>query len=592
MSDEPRGAVNGVRRSTVRGPDLYRGNIFRVTGLPVDATPQMIRRQRERFRVAFETGTPTPSATGPLALQPPPDRSAVETAFEGFRDLERRLVDELFWFWGAEAPRDAVSSSAADRYADHDRAVAAHCTALDLEDTGRQRALTPEERRRRDSCWSEATRRWAALDDMPQIWERLHHRVTEIDDPRLPADTVDDILDGLPIRLATIHAELALELGQHDTVDAQRQRKLIDQLVAAARLDTARVDAALRAAVAPALARIDTICETTRKAATREPAAGCAAGTRALGQLRPLVETVGIVLTSTNPTVRDARDHVASTLNNCAVAQGDITINANSLSPAALLPVLELVKEAAKFACHAPTADQIRDNIGNYTRSYEFRVSQAQSPGAVPPRAPSTPALPSGPRTGREIFAQLRSSKRGPWSYIDQLCREGRPNLAQDALALWGNYLARDPAAAKQINTLLAKPAPFVARMQRPPSRAMVWGCGIGSRSYQGEGTVGEGQAMAIQYLALFFIPLVHLGAYLITGNPPHAVRFVGKVPLGMDLRLRRKMLTLVIVITLTVIMFGGAFLVALLWILALRIGIYVCKTAVLWHNIRQSMTR
>ncbi|MGH3430391.1 MAG: hypothetical protein ACRDQZ_22955, partial [Mycobacteriales bacterium] len=472
---------------------------------------------------------------------------------------------------------------------DHDCAVAAHCAALDLEHLGRQRPLTQEERRRRDTSWAEATRRWAALDEMPQIWGRLRDRVAEIDDPRLTVNTVDDIRDNLPIRLVTIHAELALLLGQRDVGDAERQRKLIDQLVAAARPDTARVDAALRAVVAPVLRRIETTCEAARSASARDPADGCATGARALEQLRPAVRTVSAVLTPTHPTARAARDQLADTLNLCAVRQANATKITYNGAQIGFTAVLDLLKEAEKFACLAATTKLISENTGDIRQLHAQALQHGQ--GAAPRSTSPTTGPAPGPRTGSEIFAELRRSKRGPWSYIDRLCQEGYPNLAHDALALWGYFLARDPVVTKQINTLLAKPAPFVARMKRPPKRAMVLGCGVGIRSYRGEGTVGGGNVMAIQYLVLFFIPLIPIAAYLVSGDPPRTFDFVGKVPLGMGPRYWRKLLTAVSVITLAVLMFGGGG-VALFWVMVLRIGIQVCKTTALRLNIRRSMAR
>ncbi|MGH3795775.1 MAG: hypothetical protein ACRDSP_12900 [Pseudonocardiaceae bacterium] len=605
MSEGPGGAVHSARECLVRGPDLYRNNIFRVTCLPVDATPRMVSRQREKFRVAFSVGTPPPCGKGPLRLDPAPDENAVQTAFEGFRDPERRLVDELFWFWRTETPQAVTAATSATReisadpaevHAYHDRAVAAHCAALDLEHAGRQRPLSAEERTRRDGCWAEAARRWATLADTPQIWDRLRVRVAEIDDPRLTADMVDDVREDLLIRLVTMHAELALDLAPHDEAEAQRQRGLIDRFIREAAQDTDRVDAALRAVLAPALRRIETTCRKARSAAGDEPADGCATGTRALDQLRPALGVVGAVLGPSHPTVRAARDQMAFTLNRCAIQQSNLMKSTDAGADVGFATVLSLLQEAKRFACLATTTNLITKNIDIVNQLHLLAAGRSRSSApSVPPRSPSPRSAapvppPLDPRTGQAIFAELRERRRGPWAYVDQLCREGRPNLAHDALALWSTWLAKDRATTNEIDTLLAKPAPFVARMKRIPARATVLGCGVGIRHHR---RVQDGEDMMVQYLVVFFIPLIPLAAYLVRRAHPATFDIVGKVPLGMGPRLWRKLLTLAGMVTLAVVMFDGyAVIFALLCMLVLRMGIHVCKVTALRTEIRQSMAR
>ncbi|MGH4023070.1 MAG: hypothetical protein ACRDRV_00625 [Pseudonocardiaceae bacterium] len=594
-------AAAGTRHALMRGPDLYRDNIFRITGLPVDATPRMISRQREKFRLAFVAGTAPPSVQGPFRLDPPPSEDAVQAAFEGFRDPERRLVDELFWFWRPGQPEYPSAADPTDVDTEHDRAVAAHCTALDFEHLSRQRPLTGEERARRDAGWAVAARRWAALDELPDLWVRLRERVGEIDDRRLTVEAVDDILDEVPMGFVAIHAQLALDLTQRDASEAARHRTLIDEFVQAAGLDAARVDATLRAVVAPALRRIETTCQKARAAAEQDRPNGCAPGTRALAQLRAALETVGAVLTPSHPTIRAARDEVASTLNVCAVYQSNITELTDRNATASFAAVLDLLKQAQQLACLATTTNQINNNIELVEELQDSVQRQGAPSRSAPPRsAPSrstpqrtTPpisATTADPRMGREIFAELRKNTRGPWPYIDRLCREGRPDRAHDALALWAYYLAKDPAVTRQAATLLAKPAPFVARMKRIPRRAMLLGCGIDLRSSR---SINTTEFTVVQYLTLFLIPLIPIAAYVATHYPPRRADYLGKAPLGMGLRYWRKLLTVTGVLALIVLMFdGSAIFFALVYLLALRIGIQVYKCMRLYQDIKESMAR
>lgn len=82
-------------------PGLYTHNAFRVLELPVDATPRDIMKRQQMIEMARKTGMPIPPGPArclPL-LNPPPDEDAIRHAVQRLQDPERRMVDELFWFW-------------------------------------------------------------------------------------------------------------------------------------------------------------------------------------------------------------------------------------------------------------------------------------------------------------------------------------------------------------------------------------------------------------------------------------------------------------------------------------------------------------
>jgi len=81
------------------GPDLYRTNSFRVVGMPVDATERTLAKQAERLKMRERLAGGLEAIRGALALRPAPDADSVREAMQRLRDPERRLVDELFWFW-------------------------------------------------------------------------------------------------------------------------------------------------------------------------------------------------------------------------------------------------------------------------------------------------------------------------------------------------------------------------------------------------------------------------------------------------------------------------------------------------------------
>ncbi|MGH3941987.1 MAG: hypothetical protein ACRDTG_25875 [Pseudonocardiaceae bacterium] len=593
--------ANSAPRTPVRGPELYRENLFRVTGLPVDAAPRVIRRQRKEFEMAELVGDSPPTTKGRFALDPPPEASAVQAAFEGFRDLERRLVDELFWFWRTGPSDEAPDTAgAADLDIEHDRAVAEHCTALDLEHLGRRRTLTASERRLRDESWAQAITSWAALIDEPRLWERLHARIVAIDDPRLTSAILDDLLDDLPVRLLTIHAQLALDMGLRNLSDAGRQRQLMDRFISEAHLDTDVVDDVLRDVVAPTVRRIEAGCETTRSAAVDDPATACAVGDRTLTELQPALTAIDVILTAPHPTARAVRDQVAGALNVCAVQHSNAA-GTDHRALAGLEAAVRLLTQAQRLANLVTTKNLINDNLHGIREQVRAltpvsRFQRDTVPSRPPKSTPTRPWTPAShlpqqdPRTGQEIVTFLRQGRRGPWSYVDQLCREGRPDLAHDALALWANFMANDTEITRQVVTLLAKPAPFVATMKRRPKRAMVLGCGI---DFRGRHHLNAEEFVARQYLFLFLVPLIPIAAYLIKAKAGDVPRFAGKVPLGMPLRYWRKFLTAVFVITLTILMYDGSAVVSTLGIaVGLRIGFQVYKFLTLREKIRLATKR
>src|SRR5437870_1635747 len=78
--------------------DLFRRNAFRITGLPVDATPRDVAKHVEKLKVFAELGQDAqPNAA--LPLRPPPTVEDIRQAIQNLKDPEKRLIDEFFWFW-------------------------------------------------------------------------------------------------------------------------------------------------------------------------------------------------------------------------------------------------------------------------------------------------------------------------------------------------------------------------------------------------------------------------------------------------------------------------------------------------------------
>ncbi|MFH9003284.1 hypothetical protein ACH4E5_08550 [Streptomyces afghaniensis] len=197
------------RLRELSGPELYRRNAFRVTGTSTSAARRTIVRHRQRIATAAKAGV----AVGPTGELPLPDAAGPEelrTAFEVLDHPQRRIVDELFWFW--DAP-DASCPCGPELHRQHDEAVRAHARALDAESgdggaprrrgtggaggpkrpAGKKKGRGGQQRhaeRPEDGYWQTAARLWRKLLGQRAVWVHLRHRVAALDDKRLTETAV------------------------------------------------------------------------------------------------------------------------------------------------------------------------------------------------------------------------------------------------------------------------------------------------------------------------------------------------------------------------------------------------------------------
>ncbi|GAB2657054.1 hypothetical protein [Kribbella swartbergensis] len=222
--------ITGELRA-LAGPELYRRNAFRISGLTATVDRRTTRQVLQRLRAALQVGADVD--LGPNASSDPAEVQAACDLILG--DPRRRLVHEVFAPWGDDVSKCGCPPEIHRR---HDAAVQAHATAIEAElrdDDGRKAALTV-----RDKHWSSAGRDWGKLLDAHEFWDHLDHRVRELDDRQLDRSALDLIDDELQRTLLKPLTDLAATTKTkpsrllHDARRWPAPAGLVDQLIEAA----------------------------------------------------------------------------------------------------------------------------------------------------------------------------------------------------------------------------------------------------------------------------------------------------------------------------------------------------------------------
>jgi len=302
---DARGAAAATLLLDVARPGVYRSNPFRITGLSTAAGGREVREVRQRSTKTLAVGA-TVEVVSLLPLPVPARAEKVRGAFDALSDPERRLVNELFWFWSAPGMACECIGSLHEA---HDMAVRAHARALDLELAGEP--LTGAQCAERDQLWDTAATKWAAVLRRPALWDHVRSRMVTLDDRRLDESTLDALRDALPRALVLPIVELA--------VAAEDPTRLVAQ---AARWQPvcAEVHDLVTDAAGPLIDRIDAIADSARRTLGDGDPYQAVAALEA--EAVPLLHRVQRLLPQQGDhRVMAAGDHVAIVFNNCATGR-------------------------------------------------------------------------------------------------------------------------------------------------------------------------------------------------------------------------------------------------------------------------------
>jgi len=333
--------------SEVARPGLFRTNAFRMLGLPVTATSLDIRRQLSKHQMMQDYGGGVPPARQPLPLMPPPDGEEVRGASHHLGDPQRRLLDELFWFWPrnwerggkdpalealvegdvAAAHKDWTGQSGNGHEAGialHNLAVLQHALALDFESRLAWGDVPTDVRANCTAVWHEAFRCWSALLQRDAFWSSLTARIRELDDARLTTGSVQRIRDSLPLALLAINAQLAVEAAEYgQNEEVRRQLDIMRE----SGFPQEVVEGALRSAMELVSKQIKIMCVKANEDAAIDRAKANEAARWLMEHSWPLLAVVDLIFDEANATREHLHDDIADNALDCIVSFGKETKN-------------------------------------------------------------------------------------------------------------------------------------------------------------------------------------------------------------------------------------------------------------------------
>ena len=221
--------------------DLYKKNIFRITGLSVDATSKEVSRQVQKLQMLEDMGGGDVAGSQPaFSLAGKRSSDEIRDALSRMKEPEHRIVDEFFWFWpeefGSSKDDPAIQAmlagdegtafklwkdreKAGSHVAQHNMAVMYHMLAVDWTNYHISAKIDEAQDIAIQENWKKAFERWEPMIEADELWDMLKERVRSIDDEALTTGFVRRILKVLPEALDRVNAEAALKLAEQGRID-------------------------------------------------------------------------------------------------------------------------------------------------------------------------------------------------------------------------------------------------------------------------------------------------------------------------------------------------------------------------------------
>ncbi len=384
-------------------PEIYYVNPFRILGVSVEDKLSEIKLHVEKLTMMKKFGLQGEMQNA-LAVQPEPDEYAIREAFNKLRNPIDRLIAEFFWFWpqiegnskgdkallllkqgdipGAESHWLEMEESSSAYVSKHNLAVLYHCLALDLEQMSTKRALSEEEKNKKDIYWYKAINRWKLVFNHEPFWRRLAERIRRFSDPRLTTGLARKIRASLPFAIFKINTLIAIRLAEEGNWDrAKRQVEIIESGLSGTfdgyRSDNSSSNYSVDSSTSMKKTIIRYTCKHIRERVSfisnhmleiveKEPLLGVEKCKDLITRTVPLIEVLNFLLGRNDATVNGARDEVANAALSCLVIYGNNTGNWEGLP--------DILKEIEDLAVGSTTRNRIKDNLRTIENNLVYKI--------------------------------------------------------------------------------------------------------------------------------------------------------------------------------------------------------------------------
>lgn len=355
--------------------ELYQKNIFRITGLPVDATPKEVAKQAQKLQMMLEDGMAGTAAGAKAAfpLAPPPTTEQIRDALARMKEPEHRLVDEFFWYWPEKfgSSKDDISiqallagdaqkaievwgerESEGSFAARHNLAIMFHMFAVDWTnhhvayelDAGRDEKIT--------GYWRDSFERWEALVDADELWEVLTERVRSLEDEALTTGFVRRMRRLLPQALDRVNAEAALKFAEQGRMD---WAKFHVDFMRQTNQGQDDVESTAELVLTPIRKRLDQQLKSAQMQSERKPDQGTQLASDLMIASTPLMGIYDLFHGDEAHQRNDLFDSVAETVANLLVAHQKATGENRTF--------VKLLKQALQFASGMHVRERLMRNI-------------------------------------------------------------------------------------------------------------------------------------------------------------------------------------------------------------------------------------
>jgi hypothetical protein len=311
---------------------LYQNNIFRVTGLPVDATSKEVSRQAQKLQMLEEMGggSTGPQSAFPLAV--PPTTDEIRAALSRMKEPEHRMVDEFFWYWpeefGASKSDPAIQAMLAgdaegavrlwrereksgSHVAQHNMAILYHMYAVDWTVHHVAYGIDQSLDDQVQGYWRKSFDRWEPLVDSDNLWDMLKERVRSLDDEALTTGFVRRMLKQLPEALDRVNAEAALRFAEQGRIDCAKFHVNFMRETHPGRDD---VDTTSEMVLQPTKRRVEQHLDSFKKQTEKAPERGAELAIQLLERCRPMMDLFDLFHGQEAHQRNDLFDQVAETV--------------------------------------------------------------------------------------------------------------------------------------------------------------------------------------------------------------------------------------------------------------------------------------